>query len=403
MEKNKQVKISLELKIIGVIIIILLISSIGIGIYVCMTKNNDNNEKKGYCRIKGDNSNLLYKNEYESDTSYSEKIIYLDEEAKNNMMPSPDVAIDANEVLYIGAFQGEFIRIKYDSNLSEYEKSLAHMEDGKFYNCTTNKLVKKAFDKNGKEVNMPKIDFRKNQLDIPSNISNIYALFDITTEDGEGYIIGMYDEIFSDDNPNALVITVVLKKQNAKIDIDNEKQVKDFWKKYANYEIEKAKKTKNDDYEKVNIDGETYYHRLTKNKWNGEYHQDTYNTSYPNSKQEIVSYEDYIKYIDKINSESDSSEKIKNYYTDKTSNYIILSFADGHALCNMELIDCKEVNNQIVIYGDEDTSGVLSSGSGYFIAIPTKKSIGTLVEYRECYSTSEISDLKNYGTIDTDM
>lgn len=418
MEENRQIKISLKLAIIIVIIIILLITTFGIGIYINMTKNISNTEKtnnivenketesavidnevEGFCRIKGNNSNLLYKNEYETDTSYSEKIIYLDEKAKENMLSSFDV-LDANEVLQLGAFEGEFIRIKYDLDLSDYEMSLAY-KDGEFYNCTTNKIVKKAFDKNGNEVNMPNIDFSNYKINIPSNISNTYALFDITTKENQEYIVGMYNENFSDNNPNTLLITVVLKKQNAKINIDNEKQVKNFWSKYAKYEIEKTNESTQSDYEKVDIKGKTYYHRLTKNTWIGEYHQDKYYTSHQDNKEEIVSYEDYIKYINEIN--SNAKEKIKSYYTDKTSNYIILSFSNGYSWCDMELIDCKVENNQIIIYGDEKVQGVMGYGSGYFIAIPTKMPIGTTIQYRECYSTSEISNLKNCGTTQTEI
>ena len=42
-------------------------------------QENNEQEIKGVYRIKGENSNLLYKNEYESGTAFSEKVIYLDE------------------------------------------------------------------------------------------------------------------------------------------------------------------------------------------------------------------------------------------------------------------------------------------------------------------------------------
>lgn len=415
MEENKQMKISLKLAIIIAIVIILLITTIGVGIYMYMTKDNSNTEKtsessretnKTYdeineiCIIKGDKSNLLYKNEYESDTSHGEKIIFLDEDAKNNMLSSFDI-LDANEVLFKGAFKGDFIRIKYDSDLSDYGWSIAYMKDGGFYNCKTNKLVKKAFDKNGNEVNIPETDFSNDKINMPSNISNIYALFDVTTKENEEYIVGMYNRFFSDNNTNALLVTVVLRKQDAKIDIDDEKQVKNFWSKYANYEIEETNEYSQGDYEEVDIDGKIYYHRLTENTWDGEYHQDTYYTAYQNEKEEIVSYEDYIKYINEIN--SNTEEKIKNYYTDETSNYIILSYANGYGWCDMELIDCKEENNQIIIYGDEKVRGVMADGSGYLIAIPTNMPVGTHIQYRECCSTSEISNLQNYGTKQTEI
>ena len=245
MKKSKQMKISLKSAIIIGIIIILLISIIGIGVYsIYLTKSNDNAEnvleqkigsnvenvpnqtkesditENGFCRIKGKNSDLLYKNEQESDTSYSEKIIYLDEEAKNNMISS-STALDAYQVLRRGAFKGEFIRVKYDSDVSDYESELAFIADKKFYKCTTNKLVTKAFDKNENEKSMPNIDFKTYERSMLDDIPNIYALFDITTQDNEDYIVGMYGKIFMDDNPNTLVITVVLKKQNYNLPISS--------------------------------------------------------------------------------------------------------------------------------------------------------------------------------------
>ncbi len=412
MDGKKHEKKSLKLALI--IITILLISFISVGIYLKMSEEKSNTEKnlellvgsgergnditynevKGYCRIIGNNSNLLYKNEYESDISHSEKVIFLDENTKDNMVASH---LDVNDVLYIGDFKGEFIRVKYGSDTFDSEMSLAFIEEEKFYKCTVNDIVKKAFDKDGNEVDIPRIDYSNSESykDKLSIISKLYALFDITNNDGEEYIVGMYDEIFSDSNPNVLVITVVLKKENVKIDITDEEQVKSFWNKYASYEIEENIENNQDNYEKVDINGKTYYHRLTENTWSGEYHKDSYYTSKVNSKEEVVSYNDYIKYIKKIN--SNAREKIENYYTDKNSNYIILSYANGSSWCDMVLIDCIEENNQIIIYGVENVEGVMASGSGYFIAIPTKMPVGTNIQYRECYSTSEISNFENYG------
>ena len=64
----------------------------------------------------------------------------------------------------------------------------------------------------------------------------------------------------------------------------------------------------------------------------------------------------------------------------------------------MELIDCFEESNKIIIYGDEESNGVMASGSGFFIAIPTNLPVGTEIEYRECYTSSQINNLKKYDT-----
>ncbi len=425
MEQKKQMKISLKIAIIIVIIIVLLISIIGISIYIKATRDNYNTSESmvnkmpekdqtenetiyeeeidGYCRIKGTDSNLLYKNDYESDTSYLEKVIFLDEEAKSNMTGSNNV-IDANEVLYRGEFSGEFIRIKYDSNsdLYEYKMSLAYMEQINFKNCKTNNIVMKAFDKKGNETTVPKNDYSRDDDDVTSNISNVYALFDITTEEGEDYIVGLYDAIFSEDNPNVLVITVVLKKQNVNIDIKDEKQVQSFWEKYANYKVEENTGNNEKNYEEVSINGKTYYHLLNNKAWDGEYYSHIYNTSAANAKQEVVSYEDYKEYIDEVNSDV-TKDEIEKYYTDKKSNYIILNLANTNSCCDLELIDCVEEDNKIIIYGVENLQGFTADSKGYFIAIPTSMPVGTNVQYRECLSSSEISNLKNYGTTETEM
>lgn len=165
-----------------------------------------------------------------------------------------------------------------------------------------------------------------------------------------------------------------------------------------NYTIEDSNKTKETegDYEKLEINGEIYYHRLTQNEWNGEYHQDKYETNKSNNKAEVISYEDYAKYIDEIN-DSITSNKIEKYYNDEKSNYVILSYSNGHSHCEINLIDYKEEDGKISIYGDESINGVMASGSGFLIAIPTKLPVGTEVKYNECYSDEEISNIKNYG------
>lgn len=59
----------------------------------------------------------------------------------------------------------------------------------------------------------------------------------------------------------------------------------------------------------------------------------------------------------------------------------------------MELIDCFEEDDKIVIYGDENMYGYKGNGRGYFIAIPTNMPVGTKIEYHECYSSSQIDDM----------
>ena len=157
------------------------------------------------------------------------------------------------------------------------------------------------------------------------------------------------------------------------------------------------KSTNSGDYKEVSVDGKIYYQRLSKNTWKGQYHQDNFYTA--DAIKNVMEVVSYTKYLDTINSiNSVITSKIKVHYSNRNCNYIILGYANGYSWCEMELIDCFEDNNKIIIYGDEDVNGVMADGSGYFIAIPTNMPVGTEIEYRECYTNSQINNLKKYNT-----
>lgn len=424
MEGKKQVKIKLNTLIIVLILIIgiIILGSIYIRRQIDkkvlgnkylqeQNKNNvveeDEKNVQGACIIKGENSNLIYKNEYETGTSYLEKLIYLDEEAKNEM----DGLLSVDDALYIGHLKGNYIDIKYTSNLDDYETSLAYMMDDSFYNCKTNKVVRNAVNKNGNKVAIPtlKDDYTAEK---PNQNLKFYTIYDVTTEDNENYIVIMYDETFENTNTNVVILTVVLKNEKSLIDINSENQVKKLLEKYANYEIEDIDTKSSSNYEKVTINGKTYYHRLNENTWNGNYHQDEYYIDSKVDMQKVVSYNEYLKCINEINSQIDemiektndsswekyyNKMKLSNYYENRELNYIVLGYSTGGSWCTIDLIDCFTENGKIIIYGKEDSKGSMASGSGYFIAIPTNMPVGTEIEYRQCYTTEEIKNLQNYG------
>lgn len=423
MEEKKKVKIKLNTLII---VLILIIGIIILGVYIkrqidkkvlgnryLQEQNKSNvateNEKsiQGAYIIKGENSNLIYKNEYETGTSYLEKLIYLDEEAKNKM----DGLLSVDDALYIGKLKGNYIDIKYTSNLNDYETSLAYMMSDSFYNCKTNKVVRNAIDKDGNKVEIPKLkeDYTAEK---PNQNLKFYTIYDVTTADNENYVVIMYDETFKNTNANVVILTVVLKNEKSLIDINSENQVKKLLGKYANYEIENIDTKSSSNYEKVTIKGKTYYHRLNEKTWNGNYHQDEYYIDSKVDMQKVVSYDEYLKCINEINSQIDemiekkddssikihlNNMKLSNYYENKELNYIVLGYSNGGSWCTMDLIDCFTENGKIIIYGKEDSRGVMASGSGYFIAIPTNMPAGTEIEFRQCYTTEEIKNLQNYG------
>lgn len=370
-------------------------------------QENNEQEIKGVYRIKGENSNLLYKNEYESGTAFSEKVIYLDEEAKKEMSGF----LNADEALYIGLLKGNYIDIKYTSNLMDYATALAYMSDDNFYNCTTKNVIRKAIDNNGNEVEIPKLS-EDYSIKKPNQNLKFYKIYDVISENKENYIVIMYNETFASNNSNVVMITIVLKNEDGLIDISNEEQIEKILEKYTDYEIEEVNTKQSKNYEKVQINGKTYYHKLNEKIWIGNYHKDEYEIATAVNMQKVVSYNEYLKCINEINSKIDrlsdetddldwknyyKNSKISNYYKNQKSNYIVLGYSNGGSWCTMDLIDCTIENNKIIIYGDEDVNGVMASGSGYFIAIPTDMPVGTKIEYRECYSTSEIKNLQNYG------
>ncbi len=145
------------------------------------------------------------------------------------------------------------------------------------------------------------------------------------------------------------------------------------------------------------IDGKIYYQRIGTETWKGRYHQDKFGTEEPvESVMEVLSYAQYLNKIEEVNSVING--EVKQHYGDENSNYIVLAYANGHSWCEMELIDCVKEGSKIIIYGDEKIDGVMADGSGYFIAIPTDMPAGIEVEYRECYTKEEISNVKKYNT-----
>ncbi len=181
-----------------------------------------------------------------------------------------------------------------------------------------------------------------------------------------------------DNKQNSQLVSVVSKKNS-----------------YEN-EINKVSVNKNS-YKEIHIEGNTYYQRISSDIWNGNYHQENFYTfKKMDSIIKVVSYSKYLEILGSVNFISDEKKDI--YYNDKDSNYIILCFANGHSWCKMDLMDIIEDEDNIIIYGDESINGVMASGSGYFIAIPTNKPVGTEIEYRECYDDSEIDNLKKYGS-----
>lgn len=149
-------------------------------------------------------------------------------------------------------------------------------------------------------------------------------------------------------------------------------------------------------YESVEIDEKVYYKKTSNKTWNGIYNQSIFYTVKPvNSVMKVVSYEKYKEIVKSI--KSASNYKIEPYYLNKNNNYIVLAYANGYKSYKMNLLDCLEENNKIIIYGNEEVDNFNTDKYGYIIAIPTNLPEGTEIEYRECYNDTQIDNIEKYG------
>jgi hypothetical protein len=131
----------------------------------------------------------------------------------------------------------------------------------------------------------------------------------------------------------------------------------------------------------------------------GKYQHATFDsmTTLDEEVAEVVSYDGYIEKLNEAKSiawifEGDEpetkEEELSEYYTDKTKNYIILFDASGWQFCTMSLESVTEGDDEIYIIGEKKKYGCMGMGSGYFIAIPTDKPVGTCISFTNTAETS---------------
>ena len=177
-------------------------------------------------------------------------------------------------------------------------------------------------------------------------------------------------------------------------------------------------------YNKTVISGKTYYERLNYVNWDCDYQDDTFvvsgafiedKTNFINY-HKVVTYNEYLNIVSDINKVIEESRKdvaqyiemdpeneylyspLETLFRDENSNYIVLAYANGHSNCTAFLEDCFIDENEIVVIADTNTYGVMASGSGYFIAIPTDLPTSTTVNITPAYDKSEIESIKKYGS-----
>lgn len=135
---------------------------------------------------------------------------------------------------------------------------------------------------------------------------------------------------------------------------------------------------------KTDDDGETYY--IIEKDYEKEYEiheifSNNYdNNTYPELKQTgvIFDYNEYKDYCELFG--------VEPAYTDENSNYIVLSYGSSASWVNLRLADVEydDSEKNINLYIWEDTNGVMGSGSGYILVIPTEKSKDYCIDVCVC-------------------
>jgi hypothetical protein len=104
---------------------------------------------------------------------------------------------------------------------------------------------------------------------------------------------------------------------------------------------------------------------------------------YPGNKDglttEVVDYDTYVSML-----KSKAGKGTEAHYTDKSSNYLIITDAVTAGACSIELHGYEEKSNKIVIRIRDHKGGSVVGGSGDFIAVPTEMPVGTKVVAKDC-------------------
>ena len=136
----------------------------------------------------------------------------------------------------------------------------------------------------------------------------------------------------------------------------------------------KEEYTKDSGYSVRTLDNGDVYHIIQKD-YEQEYSiQEVFshnykNNTYPELKNEgiIFDYSEYKEYCDLFG--------VEPAYTDENSNYIVVSYGSGASWVDVRLADVEfdDENKNVNLYLWEETNGIMGSGSGYILVIPTDK------------------------------
>lgn len=103
----------------------------------------------------------------------------------------------------------------------------------------------------------------------------------------------------------------------------------------------------------------------------------------------VLSYNEYIDYINKFN--------IDKAYNDKDMNYIVIGYCSiGTPNIEVRIADVEIENNKANVYIWEHVSGISADTAAYVVVIPVDKSV-TEVKTTGLYTEEEFNNIKKYG------
>lgn len=327
--------------------------------------------------------------------------------------------------IYYGNYPKKTINVNYraknDKRLSTIQYGLfVYLDHKEMENV---KEVKTYFYKNGEEIILDKEELEKRVDDgfylnpddtseeanlYYNDISNYYGFDEMYSfvNINDEYVVAFYSKNITNDYR----IEILLCYDYQQLDKDYKiKKFDDFTKdffvdNFCKYTIEEGPDLEST-YKLVDIKNQPYYMMI--DTYKGEYYQTYFNcfdSDYEDeniilyskleenseyAKGKVVDYQTYSNLCKEFNFEQK--------YTNESSNYFIVFYGDPHRWYTLDIVDFDETNEDYIdFYYHETFEGLMGSGSGSFVVIPTTKNTNINIKLINCFDEEKIEYLSNY-------
>lgn len=282
------------------------------------------------------------------------------------------------------------------------------------------------FYKDGKEVKINKDELSK-KVDESFYISdddidnlynkNIYEYYGfdemyVFVNVKDKYVIGYHTKKLNDDYRIEITTCYDYKTLNKDFGINKFSDfTKDFFvNNFTNYTFEECEGLKTS-YKEIELNGQKTFMIL--DKYQGEYSEqnfECFQNYEPNLEDEmkivgystienleeyykgkIVDYNTYVELTKTLN--------LEQTYDNEDQNYLIILYGNPHSFFEFDLAHIEENEDNISLFYREDNYGLMGSGSGKYIVIPTTKEVGTKIELNKCLTEDDVKDIGNYAKV----